>query len=120
MASILIIDDNAQIRTLLRHILEADGHQVSEADNGQAGLIRYRQAPTDLVITDILMPERDGMELTLALMQEFLNARVIAITGATGDQNFLNVAKLFGAKRVVQKPFTVEEIRQAVRITLEH
>lgn len=55
---------------------------------GQIGLTLYREAPADLVITDILMPERDGMEVTLALTQEFLDARVIAMTGATGDQNF--------------------------------
>lgn len=120
MASILIIEDDTPIRTLLRHILEEDGHQISEACDGQAGLTRYRQAPTDLVITDILMPERDGMEVTLALTQEFLDARVIAITGATGDQNFLNIARLFGARRVIQKPFTVAEIRQAVYRALEH
>lgn len=58
--------------------------------------------------------------MTLALTREFLDARVIAITGATGDQNYLDVAKLFGARRVVQKPFTPEEILRAVRYTLEH
>jgi two-component system response regulator (stage 0 sporulation protein F) len=120
MASILIVDDEAAIRSLLRRILEQDGHQVREAANGQIGLALYRQEPADLVITDILMPERDGMEVTLALTQEFLDARVIAMTGATGDQNFLNVARLFGARRVMQKPFTVEEVRRLVRFTLEH
>ena len=100
MASILIVDDDAPIRTLLRRILEEGGHQIREAENGESGLRLYRNAPADLVITDIMMPERDGMEVTLALTQEFLDARVIAITGATGDQNFLNVAKLFGARRV--------------------
>ena len=120
MASILIVDDDAPIRTLLRHILEEDGHQIREAPNGEVGLTLYREAPADLVITDILMPERDGMEVTLALTHEFLDARVIAITGATGDQNFLNVAKLFGARRVIRKPFTPEEIRRAVRFTLDH
>lgn len=120
MASILIVDDEAPIRTLLRRILEQDGHQVREAANGQIGLTLYRQDPADLVITDILMPERDGMEVTLALTQEFLDARVIAMTGAAGDQNFLNVARLFGARRVMQKPFTVEEVRRLVRFTLEH
>jgi two-component system response regulator (stage 0 sporulation protein F) len=120
MASILIVDDEAPIRTLLRSILEADGHQVREAANGQIGLTLYRQAPADLVITDILMPERDGMEVTLALTQEFLDARVIAMTGANGDQNFLNVAKLFGARQVIQKPFTVEDVRRLVRYTLDH
>ncbi len=120
MASILLVDDDAPIRTLLRHILEEDGHHIREASNGEVGLTLYREAPADLVITDILMPERDGMEVTLALTQEFLDARVIAITGATGDQNFLNVAKLFGARRVIRKPFTPDDIRRAVRYTLDH
>ncbi|HSA61594.1 MAG TPA: response regulator [Nitrospiraceae bacterium] len=120
MASILIVDDEAPVRALLRRILEEDGHQVREAANGEIGLALYREAPADLVITDILMPERDGMEVTLALTQEFLDARVIAMTGAVGGQNFLNVAKLFGAREVIQKPFTVEEVRRRVRFTLEH
>jgi two-component system, response regulator, stage 0 sporulation protein F len=120
MATILIVDDDAPIRTLLRRILEEDGHQIREAPNGHMGLLLYREAPADLVITDILMPERDGMDVTLALTQEFLDARVIAITGGIGDHNFLNVAKLFGARHVIQKPFTAEDIRRVVRFTLEH
>jgi two-component system response regulator (stage 0 sporulation protein F) len=120
MASILIVDDDAPIRTVLRDILEADGHEIREAANGQIGLILYREAPADLVITDILMPERDGMAVTLALTQEFLDARVIAMTGTTGDHNFLNVAKLFGARRVIQKPFSTDAIRRIVRFTLDH
>src|SRR5207245_10108525 len=67
MASILIIDDDAPVRVLLCRILEEDGHMVREAANGQMGLTMYCQEPADLVITDILMPERDGMEVTLAL-----------------------------------------------------
>ena len=120
MATILIVDDDAPIRTLLRDILEEDGHLIREAADGQIGLMLYREAPADLVITDILMPERDGMEVTLALTQEFLDARVIAMTGAGGDQNFLNVAKLFGARRVIQKPFTPDVIRRVVRFTFDH
>ncbi|MBM4125725.1 MAG: response regulator [Nitrospira sp.] len=120
MASILIVDDEESIRTLLRKILEADGHQIREATNGEVGLTLYRESPADLVITDILMPERDGMDITLELTREFLDAKVIAMTGATGDQNFLNVAKLFGARRVIKKPFTVDSIRRLVRYTLDH
>lgn len=120
MASILIVDDEAPIRTLLRKILEEDGHEIREADNGAAGLALYRETPADLVITDILMPERDGMDITLELTREFLNAKVIAMTGATGDRNFLNVAKLFGARHVITKPFTIESIRHLVRHTLAH
>lgn len=120
MATILIVDDDAPIRGALRDILEAEGHQIREAADGRIGLMLYREAPADLVITDVLMPERDGMEVTLALTQEFLDARVIAMTDATGDQNFLNVAKLFGARRIIQKPFTSDVIRRVVRFTLNH
>lgn len=120
MASILIVENDAPIRTLLRNILEADSHQVREAADGQIGLRLYRETPADLVITDLLMPERDGLEVTLALTQEFLDARVIAMTAATRDQNLLNVARLFGARRVIQKPFTPDIIRRVVRFTLDH
>lgn len=120
MASILIVDDEASIRSLLRRILEEDGHQIREAANGHHCLTLYREAPADVVIADILMPERDGLEVTLALMQEFLDARVIAITGATGYRNYLDIATLFGARRVIQKPFTPDDIRRAVQYTLAH
>jgi two-component system, response regulator, stage 0 sporulation protein F len=118
MASILVIDDDAQIRSLLRRILEADGHHVQEAPDGRVGLTLYRQRPANLVVTDILMPERDGMEVTLALTREFLDAKVIAMSGATGDRNFLDVAAIFGARQVIQKPFTVEDVRRLIRDTL--
>ncbi len=109
MASILIVDDDAPIRTLLRRILEEDGHQIREAANGQIGLMLYRDTPADLVITDMLMPERDGMEVTLALTQDFLDARVIAMTGAPGYQHFLNVAKVFGARHIIQNPLQLKK-----------
>lgn len=119
MASILIIDDEAPIRGLLRHLLEADGHQIREAVNGHLGLQRYREVPTDLVITDILMPERDGLEVLLALTRECLEARVIVMTGATGEPHLLDIAKRLGAHQVMAKPFTQEELRRVVRVTLE-
>lgn len=119
MASILIVDDEEPLRTLLRRVLEEDGHTVREAANGSAALALYREHPTDLVITDILMPKRDGLDVLLALTREFLDAKVIAMTGASGDHQLLQVAKLFGARKVVKKPFTIEEIRSLVRTTLE-
>lgn len=118
MASILIVDDEEPIRHLLRSILEGEGHQVLEASDGREGLTLYRNTPTDLVITDIMMPQRDGMEVTLELTREFLDAKVIAMTGALGNQNFLNVTRLFGARHVLQKPFGVEEICRLVNLTL--
>ncbi|TKS58610.1 MAG: response regulator [Nitrospira sp.] len=66
------------------------------------------------------MPGRDEMEVPLVLTQEFLDAKVIVMTGSTGDQNFLNVAKLFGARQVMQKPFTIEEVRRVACYTSDH
>jgi two-component system response regulator (stage 0 sporulation protein F) len=81
MATILIIDDEEIIRVLLRSALEAAGYEVTEATNGRQGLELYRHRPTDLVITDILMLELNGLEMLLALTREFIHAKVIAISG---------------------------------------
>ena len=120
MATILIIDDDDLIRVLLRSALEEAGYEVAEAANGRQGLEMYRQRPTDLVITDILMPEMDGLEILLALTREFLQAKVIAITGAGEEKNVLDVAKLFGARQTFQKPVSMQRLLAAVRYELEH
>ena len=120
MASILIIDDEATIRGLLRSALEAVGHEVSEAVNGRQGLELYRHRPTDLVITDILMPELNGLDMLLEMTREFLDAKVIAISGAGGEANVLDVAKLLGARQTFKKPFNLQQLLGAVRYELEH
>jgi two-component system response regulator (stage 0 sporulation protein F) len=120
MASILIIDDEEIIRALLRSVLEAAGYEVTEAANGRIGLELYRQKPRDLVITDILMPELNGLDMLLELTREFLRAKVIAISGAGEEKNVLDVAKLLGARQTFQKPFSVSKLLGAVRYELEH
>jgi len=120
MASILIIDDEEIIRALLRSVLEAAGYEVTEAANGRIGLELYRQNPRDLVITDILMPELNGLDMLLELTREFLRAKVIAISGAGVEKNVLDVAKLLGARQTFQKPFSVSKLLGAVRYELEH
>ena len=120
MARILVIDDQEPIRALLRATLEAAGHEVMEAPNGRIGLALYRHKPTDLVITDILMPELNGLDMLLELTREFLHAKVIAISGVQGKENVLDVAKLFGARRTLQKPFSIPRLLDAVRYELEH
>jgi len=114
-ASILLIEDEQSLRALLREALEQAGYEVVEAPDGRVGLELYRKTPTDLVITDIMMPERDGLDTTLALTREFFDAKVIAMSGAPGRQNLLDVAKLFGARRTLQKPFSLAELVDAVR-----
>ena len=120
MATILIIDDEQLIRTLLRFALEAEGHEVTEAANGRIGLALYRHRPTDLVITDILMPELNGLDMLLELTREFIHAKVIAISGAGGEQNDLDVAKLLGARQTFQKPLSMSKLLDAVRYELNH
>jgi two-component system response regulator (stage 0 sporulation protein F) len=115
MATILIIDDEQSIRDLLREVLEKAGHRVIEARDGREGLTLYSQQPVDLVIMDLLMPDTDGLEATLQLTREYVDAKIIAMTGAQGDRNFLDVAKLFGARRTFEKPFDINKLIQAVK-----
>ncbi|HSL06040.1 MAG TPA: response regulator, partial [Nitrospiraceae bacterium] len=88
--------------------------------NGRIGLELYRFRPTDLVITDILMSEMNGLDMLLELTREFLHAKVIAISGAGGEQNVLDRAKLLGARRTFRKPFSLPRLLDAVRYELDH
>ena len=120
MATILIIDDEVLVRVLLRSALEEVGYEVTEAANGREGLELYRQRPTDLVITDIVMPELNGLDMLLELTRAFLHAKVIAISGAGGEKNVLDVAKLLGARQTFRKPFSMPHLLGAVRFELDH
>lgn len=120
MATILIIDDEDMMRGLLRSALQAAGHEVVEAANGRQGLTLYRQKAPDLIITDIAMPELNGLDMILELTRHFLRAKVIAISGLGGEKNVLDIAKLLGARRTFQKPFTMPQLLDAVRYELEH
>jgi two-component system response regulator (stage 0 sporulation protein F) len=120
MATILIIDDEEIVRVLLRSALKASGYEVVEAANGRQGLALYRHRPTDLIITDIAMPEMNGLDMILELTRQFLHAKVIAISGVGGEKNVLDVAKLLGARRTIQKPFSMLQLLDAVRYELEH
>jgi CheY-like chemotaxis protein len=116
MARILIIDDDDAFRGMLRQVLEREGYQVVEARNGLEGMQHYRAAPSDLVITDILMPEQEGLETTRRLRQEYPEAKIIAISGGgrTGTQDFLLLAKRFGAQHTLWKPFPRQALLEAV------
>ena len=112
--AILIIDDDEQIRAFLRRVLEAAGYMVTEAPNGQEGLRQFRQTPSALVITDLFMPDRDGLEVTMALHRESPTVKIIVLTGGSGQRDFLEVAKLLGAHRTMRKPIMIAELLQAI------
>ena len=92
---------------------------VMEAPNGREGLRQFRQTPTALVITDLLMPDMDGLEVTMALHRESPTVKIIALTGGSGQRDFLEVAKLLGAHRTMKKPVTIAELLQAVQQELQ-
>ena len=122
MPSILVVDDEDQLRQLIREILEQAGYHVTEARDGKEAVLQYRLAPTDVVIMDILMPEQDGLETTATLRREFPNVKVIAITGSSemiGILNFLDVAKMLGAHRALQKPFEMKALLETVQAELQ-
>ncbi|NWF73262.1 MAG: response regulator [Nitrospirae bacterium] len=122
MPSVLVVDDEDQLRQLLREILEQAGYQVTEARDGKEAVLQYRLAPADVVIMDILMPEQDGLETTSTLRREFPNVKIIAITGSSemiGILSFLDVAKMLGARRVLQKPFEMQTLLDTVRAELQ-
>jgi DNA-binding response OmpR family regulator len=114
MAAILIIEDTEAVRGLFRAILEQAGHMVREASHGMEGIRLFHQAPTDLVITDIYMPEDDGLEVIRQLRQECPVLKILAVSGRTGQNEILTAAKLLGADDILAKPVRVEELLTAV------
>jgi len=105
MACILVIDDEPIVRTVIRKYLEIEGHEVVEAPDGEVGLELFRAKPTDLVITDILMPNKEGIETIREFRRDFPELKIIAMSGGGRvDSNaYLNLAKKFGATRVYEK-----------------
>lgn len=120
MARILIVDDEVLVRSTLRRILERDGHEVVEAENGESGLESFRSQPSDLVIVDLFMPVMDGLEMLNELRQEFPGTRVIAISGSVYERRprFLEIAGRIGSVRTLAKPFTAGDVTAIVTETL--
>ena len=117
MPLVLVVDDEAQIRGVIRDTLEEAGYTVDEARGGKEALDRYRTTPADVVLMDILMPDQDGLESILAFRREFPGSRVIAMTGGSdliGDFDFLEVAKMMGARRALQKPFDKQALLDVI------
>jgi DNA-binding response OmpR family regulator len=117
MARILVIDDEDQIRAMLRLALEREGYQVMEAPNGKLAMRLQTENPADLVITDIVMPEQEGIETIIGLHREFPATKIIAISGGgnIGPANYLIMAKKLGAHHALCKPFGHDELVSAVR-----
>jgi DNA-binding NtrC family response regulator len=121
MARILVIDDSTHVRVLLRTALQLAGHQVIEASNGEEGLRAFRQQPADLVLCDLFMPVRDGLETIRDLHNDFPGVKVVAMSGGAfqGRVNMLPAAGHLGAIAVLDKPFRLDALRAVVEQALD-
>jgi CheY-like chemotaxis protein len=121
MARILVIDDQESVRSVLKRILHIDSHEVIEAADGSEAWQMLDGERIDLIITDVYMPEMDGIEFLIRLADRTSRIPVIAISGGgyTSASSLLKDAGLLGAVRTLEKPFTSEQVLDAVRETLE-
>ncbi len=121
MMRILIIDDNEQMRVLLRQAMQWAGFEVDVAENGRHGQQLFESQAADLVITDLIMPEQEGLETICELKKIQPGVRIIAISGGgrIGPEAYLPAAMELGADRIFAKPFDIKELVEAVRELLD-
>lgn len=115
MATILIIDDDTQIRSMVRMILESLSHVTFEAENGKVGVELLRTQKADLMITDLVMEVQGGLETIVQVRREMPDVKIIAISGGSPNaKENLEAAARLGAHRTMSKPFLFQELRSAV------
>ena len=116
MAKIIVIDDEPSILLMLKKMLEKAGHEVDIALNGSDGFELFEKFKPDLIITDIIMPQKDGLEVVLELRRKHPDLKIIAISGGgrIHPEGYLPSAKHFGANMIFQKPLVQKEFLQAV------
>ncbi|MEM7167374.1 MAG: response regulator [Planctomycetota bacterium] len=117
-AHILIVDDNSELIDILRDGLERVGHSCECTGDGGTALRMLEQGAFDLVISDIVMPAPDGIELSRLFRKERPELPFIVISGST-NASYLDVARRLGARQVLAKPFTMDELLQAVDVALQ-
>lgn len=117
MATILIADDEEMLRGMLRQALSKDGHEVLEASNGVEALNLSQSTHVDLIITDLVMPEKNGLDLIMELKKTHHNTPIFAISGGGGietNYDYLSVAKLIGANSIFSKPIDLASFRHEI------
>ena len=118
MARILIIDDDDEYRAMVRKMLEKAGYNdIEEADKGSVGMKLFKQCPFDLVITDIIMPDKDGIEIIIELTRDYPGIKIIAMSGGgyIGPESYLEMAKYLGVCRALTKPFNHSDLIDIVQ-----
>lgn len=119
MATVLLIDDEEQVRTLFRTALEESGFRVLSAEHGKQGLSLFEREQIDLVLVDIFMPGMDGLELIQLLRSTRPDCKIVAMSGGSGDWNYLDAAQHLGANATLKKPFSLQELLETVSTQLQ-
>ena len=121
MSRILVMDDDVQVQSMLRGALEDEGYEVTVASNGKEGMQYWEKDHFDLVITDLLMPEKEGLETIRDLRKKSPLTRIIAVSGGFRDSGIdvLKLARNFGASRTFGKPVSLPDFLHSVRELLE-
>ena len=119
MATIVLIDDEEQVRLLFQVALAGAGYRVLTAENGKHGLRLLEHQEVDLMLVDILMPDMDGLELIPLLRKTRPASKIIAMSGGSGKWDYLDTAKHLGANHTLKKPFSLQELLDAVASQLK-
>jgi CheY-like chemotaxis protein len=116
MACILVVEDDRDLREMLKTSLLKRKYTVLEASNGKEALTRFKPTITDLVITDLIMPDEDGLKVIMKIKEIKPSIKVIAISGGgkAGPGNYLNLAKALGADEIFSKPFSVNDLLRKI------
>lgn len=116
MAQILIMEDDLQTRQLLIKVLKREGFDVRGAPDGSIGINLLREESADIVITDIIMPEKEGIETIMELQRDFSDIKIIVISGGgkIAPEKYFRIVKNFGVQYTFSKPFKIEELLKAI------
>lgn len=118
MPRLILVEDDPQVRGMLSETLREEGYDVVEASNGKEAVTLFRESPAELVITDIIMPEQDGVETIHALRREFPDVKIIAISGGSANirgDYLLGTANALGAIKTFNKPVDMNELLETVK-----
>lgn len=120
MARILLVEDDDDVREMAYQILIRAGYEVEQTNNGRTALEKFHERPADLVITDLIMPEKEGLEMIRDLIRDYTGVKIIAMSGGgrldPGD--YLRTARVFGARKTIHKPFGRAALLEAVEEVL--
>lgn len=120
MATILLVDDDATLADMMERSLVRAGHRVAVARDGEEGVRLYDPAAFDLVVTDLIMPVKEGLELIADLRRKNPSVKIVAMSGGMRDRpgTSLPIAKGFGAERILEKPFSNAQLHEAIDAVL--